>query len=142
MAGREDRNRGPQHVGAALGVGLGTAVAGGVAGACAPSRLAAGVLAPDGRAVGERDGLVGLAAADAVVAAAEAEAEVGVVVGAADDDAGAGPVWTLPAPYIKVPVDWTAPGSRAMFRTVTVCPCVSVSRTVNGPEPAPDDAIQ
>jgi hypothetical protein len=124
----------------AVGVGLGAAVADGAAGACA--RLAAGVPGPDGRAVGERDGPVGLAEADAVVAAAEAEAEVGVIVGAADDDAGAGPVWTLPAPYIEVPVDWTAPGSRAMFRTVTVCPCVSVSRTVNGPEPAPDDAIQ
>jgi hypothetical protein len=84
-------------------------VAGGTAGACARLRLAAGVPVPEGCADGERDGLadlaelVGLAEADAV-AAAEAELRVrvgvGVGVGAADDRAGVGAVWVLPAPYM------------------------------------------
>ena len=52
---------------------------------------------------------------------------------------GAGPA---PAPYIQVAVDWTAPGLSVIPETVTWCPWVSVSRTVNGPGPAPDAAIQ
>jgi hypothetical protein len=34
------------------------------------------------------------------------------------------------------------PGSSLIPRTVTWWPAVSVSLTVNGPAPAPDDAIQ
>jgi hypothetical protein len=60
----------------------------------------------------------------------------GVVVGS-----GAGAV-VGPAPYISVPVSWTVPGLSAMSCTVATWPAVSVSRTVNGPAPAPDDAIQ
>lgn len=54
---------------------------------------------------------------------------------------GAGPA-PAPAPYIQVPVDWTAPGLSVIPESVTWCPSVSVSRTVSGPWPAPDGAIQ
>jgi hypothetical protein len=73
------------------------------------------------------------------------------VAGVADGDgapagatvAGAGcATVAVPAPYIDVPVSWTTPGLSAMPRTVTTWPTVSVSRTVNGPVPAPDDATQ
>ena len=99
MTGREDRDRGPQQVGGAVGVDLGTTVTGGPAGACARLRLAAGVRVADGCAVGECEGPVGFAAADAD-AAAVAEAVVAAGAGAADDGAGVGAVWVLPAPYI------------------------------------------
>ena len=55
--------------------------------------------------------------------------------------AGAGAV-TVPVPYIKVPVSWMTPGSSVTPCTVTWWPAVSVSLTVNGPGPAPDDASQ
>jgi hypothetical protein len=95
-----------------------------------------------------------------------AEGRAGELVSDADCVAGAaGPVWDdatvpvpvlagvaavvseapavgVPAPYIQVPVDCTAPGLSVMPETVTWCPWVSVSRTVNGPGPAPEAAIQ
>ena len=89
-----------QQVGGAVGVGLGTTVARGAAGACA--RLRAGVA--DGRTVGECDGLAGFGAADvadaAVVAAADAAVAEAAVVGAADEGAGVTGAGSLPAPYI------------------------------------------
>jgi hypothetical protein len=57
----------------------------------------------------------------------------------AADVAGAGPA---PAPYIQVRVGCTTPGLSMIPETVTRCPWVSASRTVNGPWPAPDGAIQ
>jgi hypothetical protein len=69
--------------------------------------------------------------------------------GAADDVFAAGVVggWVtgagaLPVPYMEVPVVCTDPGLSLMPDTVVVLPWVSVSRTVNGPEPAPPCAIQ
>ena len=62
--------------------------------------------------------------------------------------ADAGPevtdVGAVPAPvlYIRVPVAWMTPGSSLIPCTVIWWPAVSVSLTVNGPAPAPDDAIQ
>jgi len=49
---------------------------------------------------------------------------------------------TVPAPYIKVPESWMTPGSSVTSCTVIWWPTVSVSLTVNGPGPAPDDASQ
>jgi hypothetical protein len=60
----------------------------------------------------------------------------------AADVAAPGGAVPLPAPYIQVPVDCTVPGLSVMPATVTWWPCVSVTRTVNGPGPAPDAAIQ
>jgi hypothetical protein len=54
-------------------------------------------------------------------------------------DVGAVPA---PVPYIRVPVAWMTPGSSLSPCTVIWWPAVSVSLTVNGPAPAPDDAIQ
>jgi hypothetical protein len=48
------------------------------------------------------------------------------------------PAGEAPAPYIQVPVACTALGLSVIPRTVTCCPWVSVSRTVNGPGPAPE----
>jgi len=48
----------------------------------------------------------------------------------------------VPVPYIRVLVAWMTPGSSVIPRTATWWPAVSVSLTVNGPAPAPDDAIQ
>ena len=85
-------------MGGAVGVGRGTTVARGTAGAGARLRLADAVPLADGCAVGECDGLVAFAEAeadaDADVAAAEADASVVV------DDAGVGAGWVLPAPYM------------------------------------------
>jgi hypothetical protein len=46
------------------------------------------------------------------------------------------------APYIDVPVAWTTPGLIVMPSTVAWWPSESVSRTVNGPGPAPEEASQ
>ena len=64
-----------------------------------------------------------------------------VVVGTAVVGRDGGTVG-VPAPYIHSPVSWTAPGLSVMPRTVVTWPPVSVSRTVNGPAPAPDGATQ
>ena len=48
----------------------------------------------------------------------------------------------LPAPYIQVPVDCIVPGLSVMPAAVTWWPWVSVTRTVNGPGPLLDAAIQ
>lgn len=63
------------------------------------------------------------------------------LAGGEGDADGVGPGSRLP-PYIQVFVDCTAPGLSAIPGTVTWCPWVSVSRTVNGPGPEPDGAIQ
>ena len=71
-------------------------------------------------------------ARDGGAAGVVAGADVGVVPGGG----------VLPAPYMCVPVPWTAPGARATPRTVAWFPSVSVSLIVKGPDPAPDCAIQ
>ena len=90
-------------------------------GAAAPATgfLAAEVAGPRGRRVARLTGVVAGA------------------VGVAASGAAA-----IPPLYMLTPVSWTAPGSSAMSCTVTWCPAVSVSRTVNGPLPAPEAAIQ
>jgi hypothetical protein len=101
---------------------------------------AAGVpaAAVPGASDAERDAAAMACVAGRVDAGAAGEAA------AAGDDAGA---WvagsaSLPPPYIQVPVGCTAPGSSVIPETVAWWPWVSVSRTVNGPGPEPDCAIQ
>jgi hypothetical protein len=79
------------------------------------------------------------------VAAAVGDAAAVVPVdvdGAADGAVPPLPVLAPPEPYIQVPVFCTASGDSAMPLTVTWWPWMSVSRTVNGPVPAPDGASQ
>jgi hypothetical protein len=91
------------------------------------------------RLAGEAVAAVALAAAADVAASEVAGAEVAGTEVTGAEVTGAG---RAPAPYIQVPVDWTAPGFSVIPETVTWCPWVSVSRTVNGPWPAPEAAIQ
>jgi hypothetical protein len=83
--------------------------------------------------------VLALVAAADVAASEAAGAELAGAELAGAELAGAD---RAPAPYIQVPVDWTAPGFSVIPETVTWCPCVSVSRAVNGPWPAPEAAIQ
>jgi hypothetical protein len=110
-----------------------TAVAGGPLTAWAASERR-----PDGVADAGR-----LCRAAGVLAAARDGGAAAVVAGVAGADVGVVPGGgVLPAPYMYVPVPWTAPGSRAMPLAVAWLPSVSVSLIVNGPDPAPDCAIQ
>jgi len=79
-----------------------------------------------------------------VGAAVPARLALAVVAGAwlAGVSAWLAGVVATPSLYMEVPVPWTTPGLSAMPRTVTRWPAVSVSRTANGPLPAPDCAIQ
>src|ERR1700685_2347786 len=107
--------------------------------------------AGDGVAAGPRGGSAdvparaGAGVSDAVRVPGEAgpavdDETVAVTAGvAAGDVAGTG---AAPGPYIQVTVGCTTPGLSMIPETVTWCPWVSVSRTVNGPGPAPDGAIQ
>ena len=92
---------------------------------------------------GEADPVAGAAT---VAAASGADAAGADPPGAADVAASEGGesdgVVAVPPPYIQVPVDCTVPGLSVIPETVTWCPSMSVSRTVNGPAPAPEEAIQ
>ena len=70
-------------------------------------------------------------------AGAPGAADVAAGEGGESDGGVAGP-----PPYIQVPVDCTVPGLSVIPEAVTWCPSLSVSRTVNGPVPAPEEAIQ
>jgi hypothetical protein len=85
---------------------------------------------------GEADQVAGAVAVTAVPGAdVPGAADVAASAGA-ESDRGVVP------PYIQVPVDCTVPWLSVIPETVTWCPSVSVSRTVNGPGPAPEEAIQ
>ena len=119
---------------------------GGDAAAAGPGAVADGDPVRDGdrcRAAREAEAD---ARAEAAIAADEADEAEAAELADADAEAtagdAAGGAGTLPASYMSTPVDWIAPGSRAMLCTVASLPSVSVSRTVNGPGPAPDGAIQ
>ena len=87
---------------------------------------------------GEADPVAGAA----TVAAAPGADAPGAADVAASEGGESDGVVAVPPPYIQVPVDCTVPGLSVIPETVTWCPSMSVSRTVNGPAPAPEDAIQ
>jgi uncharacterized membrane protein len=103
--------------------------------------LAAGV-------VSDAEGVPGaacLAGDDATAVLVNAAGVAALAAGVTEREAlaaGVAGAARAPAPYIQVPVDWTEPGLSVIPETVAWCPWASVSRTVNGPWPAPDAAIQ